>query len=49
MQVDIHYYATCALARAGGRTKEDSRIIATVRGHPPEEPIRESSACGYRG
>ena len=29
MQVDMHYYATYALARAGGFTKEDSRIIAT--------------------
>lgn len=28
MQVDMHYYATYALARAGGFTKEDSRIIA---------------------
>ena len=30
MQVDMHYYATYALARAGGFTKEDSRIIATA-------------------
>ena len=30
MQVDMHYYGTYALARAGGFGKEDSRIIATA-------------------
>ena len=30
MQVDMHYYATYALARAGGFTKEHSRVIATA-------------------
>ena len=30
MQVDMDYYATYALARAGGFTKEDSHIIATA-------------------
>ena len=30
MQVDMHYYATDALARAGGFTREHSRIIATA-------------------
>ena len=30
MQIDMHYYATYALARAGGFTSGDSQIIATA-------------------
>ena len=30
MQIDMHYYCTCAMARAAGLSPEDSRIIATA-------------------
>ena len=30
MQIDMHYYCTCAMARAAGLSPDDSRIIATA-------------------
>ena len=39
MQLDMHYYATYAMARAAGIEPDDARIIAT------SAPIRRRQHC----